>query len=1024
MADAPWEQFEHLNELVYVSDMDTYELVYLNQYAEKAFSKVIKGSYKGEKCYRLLQGLTRPCPFCTNAKLREAEFFEWSYRNPLLKHTFMLKDTMLRHQGRKYRMELAIDLDRIGGETGETNAFIHYETFINQCLMEAHSIADPDQSLTSMLRCMCEKLGCSGVYIYELRGREWLYNTYGWSGEGTSVHRAPINMQETHYIQEWYETFEHNEPLVLWDLEQLRRNDRALYHYFKDAPFQRMVLAPLVSEKRVIGVLQMDNPPTQWMQEISYVSQVMSHFIIVVIQRRNLVEHLKQLSYHDQMTGAMNRHALNEYVDSEHFQKSIGLFYCDVIGLKNVNDLLGHASGDRLIVQVYQLLASLFPPNTIYRMGGDEFLITCEDLTEIEFEKLEGQLRQKVADENCGLSIGSAWSPKGSRDFATLLKNADDRMYEEKRTYYAQMDPGTGQPRREQRQEWELEPGCLQDEESPERTFLKNYLFDAESFLQSIAMPDTNYYLYCGDVQKNIYFISDNLRDDFNFSDNLVYDFVTRLEQRIYEPDRQKHQEDAQEMFREKRTLHSIRYRIYNKDGELVWIHCRGILKWNQDQTKPLFFSGSMVSLKNELEVNSVTGLLNISFAQNELADLCDSGESLLILCFTLPNFADINATFGRNTGDSILREIGCQIELELGQDFRFYSLDSTHFLATSLSVMDAEMPAQTIHRIVQQVYRSHGIHVMYPCAVGALHAPQDGSDAQELINNAQVVLQTAKAFPELDYLEFSPRMSESYKDQTDISMALNYSVNHDFEGFRIVVQPQVLAENGRVYGGEALLRWENQWKSVPPSKFVPILEQSGLIVPVGKWLVTEVIRECQTLIRDDPDFKMSFNVSYLQIMDSSFFPFLEETMKRYQVPGKNLLIELTETHFDEMPDHLEQFVQQCKSVGITFALDDFGSAYSSLQLLLQYPADVIKLDRDLMREITSSSDKLDFMMSVIYACHRFGKKVCVEGVETQEELQMVRQTECDYIQGFYFARPLELDDLHHMLAEQRQEQS
>ena len=168
----------------------------------------------------------------------------------------------------------------------------------------------------------------------------------------------------------------------------------------------------------------------------------------------------------------------------------------------------------------------------------------------------------------------------------------------------------------------------------------------------------------------------------------------------------------------------------------------------------------------------------------------------------------------------------------------------------------------------------------------------------------------------------------------------------------------------------------------------------------------------------------MSFNVSYLQIMDSSFFPVLEETMKRYQVPGKNLLIELTETHFDEMPDHLEQFVQQCKSVGITFALDDFGSAYSSLQLLLQYPADVIKLDRDLMREITSSSDKLDFMMSVIYACHRFGKKVCVEGVETQEELQMVRQTECDYIQGFYFARPLELDDLHHMLAEQRQEQS
>ena len=153
-----------------------------------------------------------------------------------------------------------------------------------------------------------------------------------------------------------------------------------------------------------------------------------------------------------------------------------------------------------------------------------------------------------------------------------------------------------------------------------------------------------------------------------------------------------------------------------------------------------------------------------------------------------------------------------------------------------------------------------------------------------------------------------------------------------------------------------------------------------------------------------------------LQLMEESFLPFLQQTMENYGISGKNLLIELTETHFDEMPDHLEKCIRQCEQKGIQFVLDDFGQAYSSLQLLLQYPAKLIKLDRNLTREITSSSKKLNFIISVICACHQLGKKVCIEGVETAEELEMVRQTTCDYIQGFYFYKPMELDDLFALL--------
>lgn len=163
-----------------------------------------------------------------------------------------------------------------------------------------------------------------------------------------------------------------------------------------------------------------------------------------------------------------------------------------------------------------------------------------------------------------------------------------------------------------------------------------------------------------------------------------------------------------------------------------------------------------------------------------------------------------------------------------------------------------------------------------------------------------------------------------------------------------------------------------------------------GLIVPVGKWVIYESIAACRDILHIFPDFQLSLNVSYLQLMDETLITYIQKALETFKIPGKNLLIELTETHFNSIPELLGNFIKQCKDMGIHFALDDFGSAYSSLQLLLQYPADLIKLDRALMCEIASSKEKLDFIMSIIYACHRFGKKVCVEGVETKEELDKI----------------------------------
>lgn len=1015
-----WEHFEDLEEILYVADVETYELVYLNRYGRSVFRIEDEDNYAGKRCYEVLQGRREPCPFCTNSQLKEGKFIEWTYRNPLLKAPYRIKDTIVEYEGRQYRMEFAMDVEKEKQEAQKLDlaAVRHYEELINECFLKVRAVTDMDEALSFMLHYLGTHISCNAVMIYESRERKWLLNTYSWSRAGKAPEKKLLELSVAEPVTKWYETFFHNEPLLLTDMEKLCRDMPALSKVLSPEQVRRMILIPLLAKAEVVGFVRIDDPPEKQMNAVAEMCKILSHFIVSLIQQRDLIRNLEQISFRDQMTGAMNRYALNSYLARAHLERDMGLIYCDLIGLKRVNDRFGHASGDRTIIQAYQVLGGMFPEDQIFRMGGDEFLVVREGVGREKFQESVEQLKAAAVSSRCWLSIGSAWCQAGGKSFNDLMNEADENMYENKRTYYRLCGLTDGlEEHRMEHDDREL----VQSQDAL-HAFVRDCYFDVTSFLKSLTMTGSSFYIYFGDMRKNLYYISDNLKEDFCFPGNIVPNFVSLLEQRIYGPDQQMHVEDTRAMLREKRESHSVRYRIYDKNGELTWLHCRGIMKWNEDKTEPLFFSGSMVSLKNESEVDPITGLLNLSLALKRISEFNRLGIETMLMCIALRKFSDVNHVFGRDIGDAVMKEIGWQLERNLGVQFYFYRIDGARFLAVSQTVLEPEGAVASIQKIIKDIFRKYKIHVVSPCAIGVLHSAAGQREAQELVDNVITAAHTAKAFPDLDYLEFSSHMTKTYQEHTDMSMALNACIEHGFQGFRIVIQPQVETKNGRMFGGEVLLRWKNEGKEISPSKFVPILEQTGMIAPVGKWILEETMRKGKEILKYQPDFRLSVNVSYLQIMDQKFFPFLEDTMERFQIPAENLLIELTETHFDEMPEHLQRFIRQCKQIGIRFALDDFGSAYSGLQLLLQYPADLIKLDRTLMREITTSKEKMRFIMSVVYACHQFGKEVCVEGVETKEELDIVRQTECDFIQGFYFYKPLEWEEMRQVLESQKKE--
>ena len=254
------------------------------------------------------------------------------------------------------------------------------------------------------------------------------------------------------------------------------------------------------------------------------------------------------------------------------------------------------------------------------------------------------------------------------------------------------------------------------------------------------------------------------------------------------------------------------------------------------------------------------------------------------------------------------------------------------------------------------------------------------------------------------------------------MAIALHNDVYNGFKNFRVVIQPVIRTQDMSIHSGEMLLRWNFEGEDIAPFVFIPILEKSNLIINVGRWVFEQAVKHVKRIRVLLPDFKLNFNISYNQIKDDTFVKTMEEYLKKSDVKADVLIMELTETHYNEDPNKLLDFIISCKHLGLNIALDDFGSGYSSMELLLKYPSDIVKLDRSLINQISESNESKEFINSIVYACHQFRKSVCVEGVETQEELKFVLDMNCEMIQGYHFYRPMEIEAFYKEVANERRQ--
>ena len=524
-------------------------------------------------------------------------------------------------------------------------------------------------------------------------------------------------------------------------------------------------------------------------------------------------------------------------------------------------------------------------------------------------------------------------------------------------------------------------------------------------------MKSTDSYIYVSDGRSGTFRYAPAMVEEFGLPGEIVPNAAAVWGAKIHPEDKAAFLEGNQSIADGRADLHCVEYRARNRKGEWIWVRCRGALE-RDEAGAPRLFAGFITNLGQKNKIDHITGLFNkINIAEDVETTLrVRSGYPMHLIIFALDGFRHINDLYGRNFGDEVLRIIGQRMQQMLPGHASVYRLDGDEF---GVILHGGAEEARRIYRSIAASFRYQqeydGKKYFCPLSAGAAGYPSDAGSYAELLQYAGNALRFSKANGKNRITFFTFKLIQNQKRTLELIELLRESMERQFEGFFIVYQPQVDVESRRVVGAEALARWRcKKYGSVSPDEFIPLLEQSGLIVAFGKWVFRQAVAQCREWTRLRPDFVLSVNLSYLQVASDDMIPFIRNTLERLKLDPSNLVLEFTESSMIHENTQITAIFQDIRNLGIRIAMDDFGTGYSSLGMLKTSPADVVKIDRTFVRDILHTKFDATFIRFVVALCHDVNIKVCLEGVESEEELELVRPMHLDYIQGYLFGKPVE----------------
>ena len=483
-------------------------------------------------------------------------------------------------------------------------------------------------------------------------------------------------------------------------------------------------------------------------------------------------------------------------------------------------------------------------------------------------------------------------------------------------------------------------------------------------------------------------------------------------EAHILPEDRENYSQSIDAIFSGQVGWHDMQYRARNRDGQYVVCTCRGTVIRGSDG-QPLYFAGSIRNNGLVNSVDSLTGLQNQYGLFQHLDALYSKQARANIMMIGIKRFSTVNEMWGYDFGNIVIHKLVQELKQIFCNEGVLYRADGVRFvlLTRSLTMEQLAGRYETVRQHICERLEIDGYHPNLQVCGSALEIDTFDVNPQAMFSCLGYAYNLSRERGNGALQIFRNEIDETRTNLMTLINTIRRSIEHDCQGFLLYYQPIMDANTHTLSGCEALLRWRSpEYGLVPPNRFIPIIENDPAFVKLGEWILRRAMEDTKPFLTSCPAFELNVNIAYEQLKQHSFVEMVKRNLTAAAYPPENLCLEITERCRLLDISRLGAIISELRDLGVRFAIDDFGTGYSSMDILNQLKFDVVKIDKVFVDNIAKGGKAVRLIGVMNELAEICGSQVCAEGVESQEQCEIVRQCGVDTIQGYYFSKPVPVD--------------
>ncbi|PZD74461.1 Cyclic di-GMP phosphodiesterase Gmr [Acaryochloris thomasi RCC1774] len=581
----------------------------------------------------------------------------------------------------------------------------------------------------------------------------------------------------------------------------------------------------------------------------------------------------------------------------------------------------------------------------------------------------------------------------------------------------------------------------------PQSQLIRSYLIDitqrkqVEQILRkseeryAAAARGANDGLWDWDLKNNTIYFSPRWKAMIGYEDHEISDQIAEWFPRIHPEDRSRVKDEIEHHLSGRSPHFESEYRLKHKNGEYRWFRSRGLASLDEQQ-QPLRIAGSQTDiteyhlareqLLHDAFYDSMTRLPNRVLLMDRISQAIkkckrQQQEHCAVLFLDLDRFKVINDSLGHMLGDRLLIEVAQRLSSCLRQDDTVARLGGDEFVLLINSIPDIQAAISAVRRIQSSLkagFNLGGQEIFTTASIGIALGHPHYESAEDLLRDADAAMYQAKQQGKDGYVVFKSAMHSQAVALLQLENDLRRAL--DRQEFRLHYQPIVQLQTQKIIGFEALTRWQHPERGlVPPSDFIPLAEDTGMIVPLGQWLLQEACSQMlhwQQQFPHETPLSICVNISSRQFAQNDFVADIRQTLTDFPIARSSLKLEITEGVIMEQEETVAEKLKQLKAMGVRLSIDDFGTGYSSLSYLQTFPVDTLKVDRSFVMKM-GHPDSREIVKTIVMLAHNLKLDVVAEGIETQAQGKLLKEMNCEYGQGYYYSRPVEHHAATNLLA-------